>query len=415
MPLGIKRIRLQGGWNRIEKEKGVYDFSWLDHIVDDAISLGLEVCLETSYNCKLYEPKGALGPGGQLPSGEEALAAWDRWVEAMAKHYTPKGVTEWMMYNEPNLRRDFNTPERIVENNIRTAEIIKRVNPKAKIGAFVLAGINVESIEAMLKMIKDQGKLDLFHWAIYHGYSGNPDGLCERMGQFNEMLQRVAPKIRPWQGEAGCASEPVQYALSGIDWTEYSQSKWNARRMLCDIGYGIESSVFTISDISYHKNFISRYGLLKTNPDNSIIKVKDCYYTVQNVVTLFNDALKRMPENEVAITGTDRIISKFAFRDKKSGMDLITFWDSTEIPGNNSDIIKTQVTVKGGQFKEPVWLDLITGVVYELAPEQMQMADGVVTFTDVPLYDGPGVLLDKSLVNYEPVKVVKKAKKKKKK
>ncbi len=294
-PLGIKRIRLQGGWNRTEKKKGEYDFTWLDRIVDDAIELGLEVCLETSYNNKLYEPGGALGPGGRLPEGEETLAAWDRWVEAMVRHYSPKGVKEWMMYNEPNLNKK-NSLEDIVANNIRTAEIIKRIDPDAKVGAFVLAGLQVERIETMLQMIKDQGKLDLFHWAIYHGYSGNPDRLNPRMAEFNAMLAEVAPNIRPWQGEAGCASEEVQYALSGIAWTEYSHAKWNARRMLCDIGHDIESSVFTISDISYHKDFISRYGLLKTNPDNSIIKVKTAFYTVQNVVSVFNDSLQRVPD-----------------------------------------------------------------------------------------------------------------------
>jgi hypothetical protein len=67
---------------------------------------------------------------------------------------------------------------------------------------------------------------------------------------------------------------------------EYAHAKWNARRMLGDFGCGIDSSVFTIADLSYSKAFISRYGLLKTNPDNSIIKVKSAYYAVQNVVTL---------------------------------------------------------------------------------------------------------------------------------
>jgi hypothetical protein len=28
--LGVKKVRLQSGWQRTEKEKGVYDFAWLD-------------------------------------------------------------------------------------------------------------------------------------------------------------------------------------------------------------------------------------------------------------------------------------------------------------------------------------------------------------------------------------------------
>ena len=32
--IGVKKIRLQSGWMRTEKQKGVYDFAWLDEIVD---------------------------------------------------------------------------------------------------------------------------------------------------------------------------------------------------------------------------------------------------------------------------------------------------------------------------------------------------------------------------------------------
>jgi len=406
-PLGIKRIRLQGGWNRTEKKKGVYDFAWLDRIVDDAIARGLEVCLETSYNNRLYEPRGATGPGGQLPASEETLAAWDRWVEAMVQRYSAKGVKEWMMYNEPNLNKA-NTLERIVANNIRTAAIIKRVDPGAKIGAFVLAGLNLKMLESLLTEVKAQGKIDLFHWAIYHGYSGNPDRLNASMDELNAMLKRVAPNIRPWQGEAGCASEEVQYALSGIDWTEYSHAKWNARRMLCDIGHDIESSVFTISDLSYHKDFISRYGLLKTNPDNSIIKVKAAYYTVQNVVSVFNDALVRIPDYELTIAGMDEDLTWFAFRDKQSGLDVVTLWDGTELPSNASDIELVDVAIKDGRFETPVWIDMITGNVYEMPAEQVARDEDTILFKDVPIYDGPGVITDKSLLSFEPARQKKK-------
>jgi hypothetical protein len=34
--LGIRRIRLQGGWARTEKDPGIYDFAWLDRMIDDA-------------------------------------------------------------------------------------------------------------------------------------------------------------------------------------------------------------------------------------------------------------------------------------------------------------------------------------------------------------------------------------------
>ena len=45
--IGMKYVRLQSGWMRTEKEEGIYDFAWLDEIVDNLVSRGMEpwLCL----------------------------------------------------------------------------------------------------------------------------------------------------------------------------------------------------------------------------------------------------------------------------------------------------------------------------------------------------------------------------------
>ena len=44
---GVHYIRLQSGWQRTERVKGVYDFAWLDELVDRFIAQGQEpwICL----------------------------------------------------------------------------------------------------------------------------------------------------------------------------------------------------------------------------------------------------------------------------------------------------------------------------------------------------------------------------------
>ena len=64
VPLGIKKIRLQGGWAKTEKVKGTYDFTWLDTIIDDARGRGLNILLETGYGNAIYQGGG----GTDLPS-----------------------------------------------------------------------------------------------------------------------------------------------------------------------------------------------------------------------------------------------------------------------------------------------------------------------------------------------------------
>lgn len=401
-PLGIGHIRLQGGWARTEKQKGVYDFAWLDRLVDEAHALGLVVCLETSYGNRIYEPTATLGPGGKLPEGDETLAAWDRWVEAMARRYSARGVHEWMMFNEPNLKPT-NTIEKTTAFNIRTAQAIRRVDPQARVAGLVSAGTNQAFVGGFLRLLKEQDKAGLFNSVVYHHYSANPDATYGAVEKLQELVKEVTPELRLWQGEAGCASEEVQYALSGVDWTELSQAKWNARRMLGDLGHEIRSSVFTISDLTYDKGFISRYGLLKTNSDNAIIRVKTVYYVVQNVVSVFNDAIERDRAAVLTFDGETKPTS-YAFRDKASGLSVITFWDGSAVPKNECAAIKARLSVAGGQFKEPVWLDLLTGNIHSIPAECVARDGDAWVFKDVPVYDGPAVVTDKSLLSFVPAR-----------
>jgi len=405
-PLGIKRIRLQGGWNKTEKKKGEYDFAWLDHIVDSAHDLGLKVCLETSYGNRLYDPKAGLGPGGLLPSGDEELRAWDAWVEAMVRRYQPRGVEEWMMYNEPNLRKE-NSVDQIVAFNARTADVIKRVDPDAKIAGLVCSGLNLGLMEGWIKGLKESDKLKNFEWVIYHGYSGNPDALNAGMRKAKAMVRSYAPDLKLWQGEAGCASEEVQFALSGIDWTELSHAKWNARRMLCDFAHEIESTVFTISDLSYHKDFISRYGLLKTNPDNSLSKVKSAYYVVNNIVSVFNDAVRVNQECRFEIE-SEHTLTRFAFKDKASGYDLLALWDGSSLPVDPCNVSLATVKVLDLKMDRAVWVDLLTGRIYEIPAESLSREGAITVIREVPYFDAPVLLTDLSVLSYVEARISKK-------
>ena len=53
--LGVKWVRLQSGWARTEKEHGVYDFSWLDDIVDTLLRFGMQPWICLCYGNALYD------------------------------------------------------------------------------------------------------------------------------------------------------------------------------------------------------------------------------------------------------------------------------------------------------------------------------------------------------------------------
>ena len=143
-PLGIKRLRLQGGWAKTEKIKGQYDWAWLDHIVNDATARGLEPWIQFSYGNEIYEGGGGINLAAGVPHSEVALAAWDRWVAAMVSRYKDK-VINWEIWNEPNFGDNLeNTAEKAAALNIRTIEIVKRIQPEAKVSGMAFGHIDLE-------------------------------------------------------------------------------------------------------------------------------------------------------------------------------------------------------------------------------------------------------------------------------
>ena len=398
-PLGIKTIRLQGGWAKCEKEKGKYDFSWLDRIIDYAREQGLNILLETSYGNPIYNGGGGWDLGAGFPSSDEGLAAWDAWVDAMSKHFKGR-VRDWTMWNEPDIGKG-KTPEEIAAFNVRTAKIIKRNIPDSRIAGLSLAHNSAEFLEKCLQPMGEDVKL--FAWIIYHGYAPAPESSYANVEEQKQILAKYNPAAKMRQGENGCPSEmATKFALSGIPWSEYSQAKWDMRRMLGDLGHDVESSVFTICDFNHTGREINLKGLLRANWNKEVIAVKRAYYAVQNVVSIFDDTLERVKDTRFGTK--DTTLSTYEYK-KADGQRLFVFWTHGENSGKYQrpgDSFQTRPAVlkhpEGKPFNEPVWVDLFTGAVYKFPKQRQIVIPAGVIFLDVPVYDSPCLLTERSLV-----------------
>lgn len=405
VPLGIGRIRLQSGWATCEREPGKYDFRWLDRIIHDARTRHLEILLTTSYGNPIYPGGGNRNLGGGFPTSAEALAAWDKWVETMALRY--KGIVrDYEMWNEPDGNKGHD-PNLIADVNIRTAEVIKRVIPDARIAAGVLCSPNPKKTEDWLKRVTELKKEHLFTWFTYHAYTHNPDkGHYENVERLKTLIARYAPHIKLWQGEAGVESETcVHGALSQYPWTELKQAKWVARRMLGDLGHDVWSSVFSIADLCPNRDDdyeldVCRFGLLKTDETQQVVKVKPAYYTVQNVVSVFDETLDRVADSPADVV-CHRPCAVHVYKKKTDGRLLLTIWDNSNVPSDANDIVGATVAVKGATFAEPVWVDTITGRVYRIPASWIKQTGGNVTLKDIPVYDAPVLIGDRSLFQYQ--------------
>ncbi|MFD2570451.1 beta-galactosidase [Spirosoma soli] len=420
-PLGIKRLRMQAGWDKTEKVKGQYDWAWLDHIIDDAHKRGFQPWLQTSYGNHNYPNGGGSNLGAGVPTSKEALEAWDRWVEALVKRYKGK-VVNWEIWNEPNFGdNQENTADKAAALNIRTIDIIKRVQPEAKVSGLALGHIDLDYADLFFKTLAEKKKINLFDNFTYHDYTYNPDSHYPKVMQLRAVLDKYAPNISLRQGENGAPSSPGfgRGALGDYEWSELSQAKWDTRRMLGDLGHDIETSIFGIIEMAYTNGPINRLnykGIIKSDSTKKAIRPKIAYYAIQNVTAIFDHSLQRVkklkhtynrsfvPENKAEMTyspGTDRSLAVYAYQHKDTKKQLYTIWTDDYIPTESTKTRNLTFTFANGNIDTPVYVDIITGGVYEIPASQWKKAGDIYTFTDIPIYDAPILIADKSLVKIQ--------------
>lgn len=409
-PLGIKKIRLQGGWAKTEKVKGVYDFAWLDHIVNDAISRGITPWVQTSYGNQIYNGGGTPFLKGGMPNTKEGKDAWDRWVEKLAERYA--GKVEWEMWNEPDINRS--TPKsETVDINIRTVNIILKHDPKAKVAGLSLASVKPTAFGEYIKMLHEKGELEKFKWITYHGYEYRPEVSYLNVDEMRATLAKYSKKVLLRQGENGAPSKGYMGgALAKHPWTEYTQAKWDLRRMLGDWGRGIETSVFSISDMNYFNNaqgfagvdqikIKNVKGLLATDDKNRVIRIKMAYYAVQNLVAVY-ELLDNQTGKLVISQEYPEQIEAFGYTDTETGMPSFTLWFGDNIPSNNIATMPVDVEIKGGaKIKEPIWVDILSGKVCKIPESSISRSGDVLKIKGLALYDSPVLITDKSLVDFK--------------
>lgn len=402
-PLGAKRIRFQGGWAKCEKTKGVYDFAWLDAIIPDAASRGVYPWVELSYGNPIYEGGGEAKLAGALPTSPEALIAWDNWVRAMVNRYKGQ-VTEWEIWNEPDIAGPGKiTGDQYAEFYIRTATLVRQLQPGARLMAFGLAGPSRRDFaEPLFKRLKAENKSNLVDILTYHGYSANPDDSYPVIEKLREMVWQYNPTIIFMQGENGAPSTPKEITIGALrqyDWSELTQAKWDLRRMLGDHGRGIATNLFTISDIHYaagdHMVGVNTKGLLKTNSDKTIERPKTAYKAAQHAFSLFDDQLELFPNAKPSVNHEK--VAAFGYRHKANNATLVTLWSNEAKPEEKYTSKVVTVSISG-TFKNPVYVDLISGKVYDIPAKNWKKSGELYTFTDIPVPDYPVAVAEKSAV-----------------
>ena len=306
---------------------------------------------------------------------------------------------EWEVWNEP-----FGQAQEYAEMFYRTARAIRAVQPSAKIYCTAIAAntISDRNYPVLLEKLKKENALDLGSYFIYHPYQPNPDETYAKIAEpLRKLVKSYSGSFDIMQGEVGCPAQlEFGHALNGIEWTEYSQAKWNLRRTIGDAVRAIPCNVFTMIDLQY-TFMLQSFGMLRSNALKEVVYRRPSYYAMQNVFSYLDD--EALPYGVVTNAGFT-ITRRADPRDKSErrltcarftrfGNATRFYWFSDQAPSNRLEFDRVTIEVPG-QLDRPVWVEMITGRIFEIpAANVRQSKDGTI-LTDVPMWDSPVMIAD---------------------
>ena len=394
--LGVKHGRLLSGWAKTEQEKGVYDFAWLDPQVREMAAMGVKPWITLAYGNPVWGSDFRLGMRvRQITDNPETLAAWLRYVAAVVGRYRDV-VDEWEVWNEP-----YGQAEEYSRLFFETARAVKAAQPEAKV---YCASCGLDGVKAVLERLRREDALDLGSVFIYHPYAVNPDANY-RGGEHDEtdwptkprplqaLVRSVSPRYGIMQGEAGCPAQlEFAHALSNVEWTEYSQAKWNLRRAIGDAVRGIPSCVFTIIDYQY-TFMLQSFGLIRSNALKEVVYRRPSWFAMRNVYSLFDRDVKPVgaTTGKVAVACSRKEHELSCAEFDRFGKRLSLFWFSDDRPSDSMEFARLDLSARLAGLERPVWVEMVTGRVFALDDVRA-----------VPVWDSPVMVCEQGAIDIAP-------------
>ena len=287
--------RLQTGWSRCETKEGVYDFAWLDEVVNNVIAAGVKPWFNVGYGNKLYSPDAPHESAvGQVPlyDGERGVNAWKSFLRKLAEHFKDR-VEHWEIWNEPNIScfwhpKHKSSPIEYTRLVSISAEAIHAKHPKAQIAACV-SGIAPQFIEDCFKAGMGQ------HISIFaiHPYNIVPEA------NYAAMVGRACASTTPVRSARSALAGRVRCPLASRDanvpW-EHGRAETGqmARaRLLLDVFMDLDlAQYFHLCDLM-ESNYRQADGKAQLPPMFGILNGKTytpklAYAAMQSVATLFD-------------------------------------------------------------------------------------------------------------------------------
>ncbi len=420
--LGAKWARLQTGWSRCETKEGVYDFTWLDEVVDAVIAAGVRPWFNVGYGNKLYSPDSPHESAvGQVPlyDGERGVKAWESFLRALGERYKDR-VAQWEIWNEPNISvfwhpKHKSSPVEYAKLVEISARAIRQTHPKAQIAACI-SGMDPTWIEKCLQAGMGP-HINLFSIHPYNREMIPEINYASTVARIRSVLRRLAPHVRLWQGECGAPAQTTGHSDTWMhlwNMNERNQAKWVVRRIMLDLFMDLDlAQYFHLCDLMeapYRQaNGQERPPVMLGLLHGKIYTPKLAYAAMQSVATLLDDQTVAEPNYYCALTpaaGHAQPQQPNTMLFRRSGQPMLAYYQAVNVQDDAPPVtVDVDFSCDGkaaSLLREPVLVDPISQKAFAMenverkADKPYQRAFW--RFKNVPCLDYPLLITDKKAI-----------------
>ena len=247
---GFKFIRMDFGWEGIERQKGAYDWSAYDELTANLEKRGLRAIYILDYSNPLYEQVAATrdpitgkeSRGLASPQQADSVAAFARWAAAAAVHFREHPVV-WEVWNEPNIFFWKPKPDarQYTALALATAKAVRQVNPQATI----IGPASSEFPWAFLESFLASGILEYLDGVSVHPYRDYrqaPETAAADYLKLRALIERHAPT--PAKRSLPIISGEWGYASHRQGVSPETQAAFLVRQQMANLIAGIPLSIW---------------------------------------------------------------------------------------------------------------------------------------------------------------------------
>ena len=111
------------------------------------------------------------------------------------------------------------------------------------------------------------------------------------------------------------------------------------------------------------------------------------------MVSIFDSSVKA---SEAVAFSTASKRSIHVARFEKKDRPVLAIWFDDKVPSDDLSFTPVDMTIEGVTFRSPVYVELITGRVYDLSSDHDQQEGSGLILKGLPLWDSPILIVERS-------------------